>query len=200
VAGADKDLELWPPSPRPEPAEACRRFGLDIAQNGIALDRPGRWAGQIAFTDSWVTSPSTSSSPTIRRISETSSRDGVRTTYFNQKQRFNYGLGFRLTHLRHRPRRVRREPRVGGPRWRPIRSKFTRVDGSFVLRFAQHLLRDLRRLWLASTSSYVRQLALELTARSAACDGTSPAVTPDLTRERGTLHATTDWRGYRPCT
>jgi WD40 repeat protein len=207
----DKDLELWPPLVRAlEPAEAySRRFGLDIAQNGIALDPAlgASGAGQIAFTDLL-------GDESIYLFIANDSEDfgnflqgfEFGTTYFNQKQRFNYGLGFfRLTRTYDTDLDVvRREPRVGGTALAsyPI-SKFTRVDGSFVLRFAkQHLLRDgtFADLWLASNFlSYVRD-----NSRwnwDGPIGGMRWNFTGGYTRDLSTgagdyFTATTDWRGY----
>ncbi|HEV8481630.1 MAG TPA: ShlB/FhaC/HecB family hemolysin secretion/activation protein [Candidatus Eisenbacteria bacterium] len=207
----DLDLELWPPIARAlEPAEGySRRFGLDIAQNGISLDPAlgASGAGQIAFTDLL------GDEAVYLFIANDSEDFGnflsgfeFGTTYFNQKQRFNYGLGFfRLTRTYDTDLDVvRREPRVGGSALAsyPL-SKFTRVDGSFVLRFAQqHLLRDgtFADLWLASDFlSFVHDNSRWN------WDGPiggmrwnlSGGYTRDLSRGAGDYFTvTTDWRGY----
>ena len=211
VEPVDQNLEPWPPIARSvEPATGYRRrFGLDIAQNGIALDPAlgASGAGQIALTDLLGDE---SVFFFLANDSENfgSFLDGfeVGATYFNQKQRLNYGLGlFRLTRTYDTDLDVvRREPRIGGTVLAsyPL-SKFTRVEGSFLLRYAQnHLLRDGRfeDLWLASNF-----LTFVHDNSRWTWDGPvggirwnlSGGYTRDLSTGAGDYFTiTTDWRGY----
>src|SRR5262249_30308075 len=149
----DRDLADWPPITRSTELAGTyvRRFGLDIAQNGIALDPALGTTGaeQVAVTDLlgdeavylFLTNDSENFGSFL---------DGFEMglTYFNQKQQLNYGAGlFRLTRV-YDPDLdvVRRERRVGGSLLAsyPL-SKFTRIEGAFLLRYApDHLLRDRR--------------------------------------------------------
>jgi hypothetical protein len=157
------DLEIlpWPEIVRSEakPEPYTRRMGLDIAQNGVALDPSlgAAGAGQFALTDMLGNE---SIYFFLANDSESlgSFLDGmeVGVSYFNQAHRMNYGIGlFRLTRM-YDPALdlVRRERRVGGSLTAsyPL-SKFNRIEGSFVLRYAQdHLLRNAGfvDVWLAS--------------------------------------------------
>ncbi len=144
-----------------EPGEVYRRrYGLDIAQSVVALDPAlgsSGGGGMIALSDILG---DTGYSFFLANDSSTLSSflDGFElgVTYFNRGQRLNYGVGaFRLTREYDRDYDlVRRERRVGGSLLAeyPI-DKFTRVEGSAVLRYAQdHLLRngEFRDLWLLS--------------------------------------------------
>jgi hypothetical protein len=134
-----------------EPGEVYeRRYGLDVAQSVVALDPAlgaGGGGGLLALSDilgdtgySFFVANDASSLANFL--------DGFElgVTYFNRAQRLNYGVGaFRLTR-EYDPDFdvVRRERRVGGSLLAeyPI-DKFTRFEGSIVLRFAQdHLLRS----------------------------------------------------------
>jgi len=138
-----------------------KRMGLDIAQSVVALD-PGLGAagggGLIALSD--VLGDQGYSMFLANDASTLSDfLDGMElgVTYFNRSQRLNYGVGvFRLTQ-EYDPDFdvIRRERRVGGSLLAayPL-SKFTRLEASTVLRYAQdHLLRngDVLNLWLLST-------------------------------------------------
>ncbi len=161
-------LLAWPAAERweGESGDYRPRFGIDIAQNGVALDPTlgAAGAGQIALSDML------GNQVVYFYLSNDaedlgSFLDGmeVGATYFNQSRRMNYGAGlFRLTRLYDvRLDVVRRERRVGGLLLAsyPI-SKFERIEGSFVLRYAQdHLVQGSRFLdvWLASNFlSYIR--------------------------------------------
>ncbi len=151
-----------------EPGEVYRsRYGLDIAQSVVALD-PALGAagggGLIALSDILG-----NTGYTFFLSNDASSLAGlldgfeVGVTYFNRAQRLNYGVGaFRLTR-EYDPELdlVRRERRVGGSLLAeyPI-DKFTRIEGSAVLRYAKdHLLRsfEFRDLWLLSNfAAFVR--------------------------------------------
>jgi hypothetical protein len=144
-----------------EPGEVYRRrYGLDIAQSVVALDPAlgaGGGGGLIALSDvlgdTGYTFYLANDASTI-----SSFLDGFElgVTYFNRAQRLNYGVGaFRLTR-EYDPDfdLIRRERRIGGSLLAeyPI-DKFTRIEGSAVLRYAQdHLLRngEFRDLWLLS--------------------------------------------------
>ncbi len=149
-----------------EPAGYRKRMGLDLAQSVVSLD-PGLGAsgggGLIALSD--VLGDRGYSMFLANDASGLSDfLDGMElgVTYFNRSQRLNYGVGaFRLTR-EYDPDFdvVRRERRVGGSLLAsyPL-SKFTRLEASTVLRYAQdHLLRngDILNLWLLSNFvSYV---------------------------------------------
>ena len=126
-----------------------RRLGLDIIQNGVAFD-PGLGAGaggQIALSDVL------GNEQFHIAISNDSERfgdfwDGFEggVTYINQSQRLNYGIGlFRLTQIYDVDLDlVRREKRIGlvGLTSYPF-SKFTRLEGTFLMRHAsEHRLND----------------------------------------------------------
>jgi hypothetical protein len=151
-----------------EPGEVYRRrYGLDIAQSVVALD-PALGAagggGLIALSDMLGdTGYSFYLSNDASTLSSFLDGFEVGVTYFNRAQRLNYGVGaFRLTR-EYDPDfdLVRRERRVGGSLLAayPI-DKFTRLEGSAVLRYAKdHLLRsgDFRDLWLLSNfAAFVR--------------------------------------------
>ncbi|HYM81913.1 MAG TPA: hypothetical protein VEY91_10975, partial [Candidatus Limnocylindria bacterium] len=126
-----------------------RRLGLDLVQNGIALDPSfgGGGGGQVAISDVL------GNEQIYLYLSNDSDRfgnfwDGFEggVTYINQSQRLNYGVGvFRLTQIYDADLDVvRRERRVGllGLASYPF-SKFTRVEGSVLVRHANdHLLRN----------------------------------------------------------
>jgi Tol biopolymer transport system component len=127
-----------------------RRLGFDLMQNGIAFD-PGLGTGgggQIAISDVL------GNEQIYLFLANDADRfggdfwDGFEggVTYVNQGQRLNYGVGlFRLTQVYDADLDlVRRERRVGllGLASYPF-SKFTRLDGSVVVRHASdHLLRS----------------------------------------------------------
>jgi len=134
-----------------EPGEVYeRRYGLDVAQSVVALDPAlgaGGGGGLLALSD--ILGDTGYSFFVANDASSLASfLDGFElgVTYFNRAQRLNYGVGaFRLTR-EYDPDfdAVRRERRVGGSFLAeyPI-DKFTRFEGSIVLRFAQdHLLRS----------------------------------------------------------
>jgi hypothetical protein len=126
-----------------------RRLGFDLLQNGVAFD-PGLGAGgagQIAISDVL------GNEQIYVFLANDADRFGSEfwdgfeggITYINQAQRLNYGVGiFRLTQIYDADLDlVRRERRVGvlGLASYPF-SKFTRIDGSVVVRHAsEHLLR-----------------------------------------------------------
>jgi hypothetical protein len=126
-----------------------RRLGLDLIQNGIAFDPGlgGAGGGQIAMSDVL------GNEQFHFFLANDADRfgnfwDGFEggVTYINQGQRLNYGLGiFRLTQVYDADLdAVRRERRFGilGLARYPF-SKFTRVEGSVVIRHASdHLLRS----------------------------------------------------------
>jgi hypothetical protein len=144
-----------------EPGEVYRRrYGLDLAQSVVALDPAigtGGGGGLLALSDilgdTGYTFFLSNDASTL-----SSFLDGfeVGVTYFNRSQRLNYGVGaFRLTR-EYDPDFdvVRRERRVGGSLLAeyPI-DKFSRIEGSAVLRYAKdHLLRsgEFRNLVLIS--------------------------------------------------
>jgi hypothetical protein len=126
-----------------------RRLSLDLIQNGFALDPSlgAAGAGQVAISDIL------GNEQLFLFLGNDSERfgnfwDGFEggLTYINQSQRLNYGFGvFRLTQVYDADLDlVRRERRVGvlGLASYPF-SKFTRVEGSVLVRHAnEHLLRN----------------------------------------------------------
>ncbi len=131
-----------------EPEPYQRRLGFDLVQNGFAVD-PGlgaAGAGQVALSDVL------GNEQIYLFLANDSERfgnfwDGFEggVTYLNQSQRLNYGLGlFRLTQVYDADLDVvRREKRAGLVALaRYPFSKFTRMEGSLLLRHASdHLLR-----------------------------------------------------------
>lgn len=207
----DQGLREWPPlAHSTEPAGPYRRrLGLDVAQNGVALDPSlgAAGAGQIAVTDLL-------GDETLYLFLSNDSEnfgsflDGFEAglTYFNQGQRLNYGGGlFRLTRV-YDPDLdvVRRERRVGGLLIASYPfNKFTRLEGSFVLRYAQdHFLRDGRfeDLWLASnflTLVHDNSRWTEMGPSGGVRCNLSGGFTRDLTSGSGDYFTTTaDLRGY----
>jgi WD40-like Beta Propeller Repeat len=126
-----------------------RRLGLDLIQNGIAVDPSfgGIGGGQVALSDIL------GNEQFYISITNDSERfgnfwDGFEggITYINQAQRLNYGVGiFRLTQIYDADLDVvRRERRLGllGLASYPF-NKFTRIEGSLLIRHANdHLLRN----------------------------------------------------------
>jgi hypothetical protein len=135
-----------------EPGERYRRqLSLDLLQNGFVVD-PGVGggagsAGAVAFSDvlgneQWTL--------VLANDSEQFGDfwDGWQgaLTYFNQGQRFNYGVGvFRLTSLYDADfDAIRREKRLGAQAFASYPfDRFTRVEGGVVLRHVtDHFFRD----------------------------------------------------------
>jgi Tol biopolymer transport system component len=126
-----------------------RQLSLDIVQNGVAFD-PGLGAGaggQVALSD---VLGNEQFNIFLTNDSERFGNfwDGFEggITYINQSRRLNYGLGiFRLTQIYDQELDVvRRERRVGlvGLFSYPF-SKFTRIEGSILIRHAsEHRLDD----------------------------------------------------------
>jgi hypothetical protein len=152
-------------APVAQAAEESRNYhkhmGLDIAQSVVGLD-PALGAagggGLIALSDVLGDQGySIFLSNDASTLSDFLDGMELGVTYFNRSQRLNYGVGaFRLTQ-EYDPDFdvIRRERRVGGSLLAsyPL-SKFTRLEASTVLRYAQdHLLRngDVLNLWLLST-------------------------------------------------
>lgn len=144
-----------------EPAEPYRRhLSLDIAQSIVSVDPAlgtGGTGGMIALSDVLG-----NEGVYLFIANDAASLDDFfagmefSATYFNRAQRLNYGLGlFRLTRIYDVDIDLyRRERRIGGTVLAsyPL-SRFTRIEGSTVLRYAQdHLLNngDFRDLWLLS--------------------------------------------------
>jgi hypothetical protein len=211
VEPTDRDLRPWAPLARaPERVEPYRRrLGLDVAQNGVALDPSlgAVGAGQVAISDLLGDE---SLYIFLANDSENygSFLDGfeVGLTYFNQRQRLNFGAGlFRLTSI-YDPDLdvVRRERRVGGLLLASYPfSKFTRLEGAFVLRYAQdHFLRDGRveDLWLASnflTFVHDNSRWTEMGPTAGTRWNLSGGFTRDLTSGSGDFFTvTTDLRRY----
>lgn len=159
------------PAPTPHRAREAaepyrRRLGLDLAQHGVALDPTlgAVGAGQVAISD-LLGDESLYIFLSNDSESYGSFLDGMEVglTYYNRRHRLNCGVGlFRLTTI-YDPDfdALRRERRIGGMLLASYPfSKFTRLEGSFVLRHAQdHYLRAGRfaDLWLASNFlSFVR--------------------------------------------
>jgi hypothetical protein len=174
-----------------------RRLGLDLVQNGFAIDPGvgGIGGGQIALSDVL------GNEAVYLFLSNDSERfgdfwDGFEgsLTYFNQSRRLNYGVGtFRLTQTYDADlQTIRREKRIGVVALASYPfSTFTRIEGSVVVRHAsQHRLRDgrIRNLdlvsnVLAATHDNARWTALgpSLGARMTAAVG----VTRDVSSGEG---------------
>jgi hypothetical protein len=208
----DADLRPWP---RTQPvADAAvpyrRRLGLDIAQNGIALDPSLGATGAAQFAvsdligDERISFFVANSAQDIRSFF-TGLELGV--TYYNQRQRLNWGAGvFRLDQI-YDPdfNAMRSEKRIGGllTASYPF-SKFTRLEGTLVVRYAKnHYLRsgDFQDLWLASNFlSLVRDNTRWTWLGPAG--GTrwnfTAGFTRDLTSGSGDYFTlASDWRTYR---
>lgn len=146
-----------PEAPGPYP----RRLSMDIAQSLVALDPAlgaGGGGGLVALSDVlgneglylFLSNDASSLGGFL---------DGMEfgVTYFNRSQRLNYGVGvFRLARIYDVDFDLfRRERRIGATFMAayPL-SKFTRLEASTVVRYAQdHLLRsdgEFRDLWLLS--------------------------------------------------
>src|SRR5688572_6443 len=137
-----------------------RKLSMDIAQSLVALDPAmgaGGGGGMVALSDVLG-----NEGLYLFMSNDASSLNGfldgmeLGVTYFNRAQRLNYGVGlFRLARIYDVDYDLyRRERRVGGTLLAayPL-SKFTRLEASTVLRYAQdHLLQngDFRDLWLLS--------------------------------------------------
>ena len=202
----------WPQMARhaDEPGAYSPQFGIDIAQNGVSLDPTlgAAGAGQLALSD--MLGNQVIYFYLANDAGDIGSfLDGmeVGATYFNQSRRMNFGVGaFRLTRLYDaRLDIVRRERRVGGSLLAsyPI-SKFERVEGSFVLRYAQdHLVQgtEFADVWLASNFlTYVRDNVRW--TQVGATDGmrwnVSGGYTRDLTTGKGDFfNVAADVRVYR---
>ncbi len=190
-----------------------KQYSMDIAQSLVALDPTvgggGGAGGMVAFSDvlgnegfSLFLSNDASS------LGEFLDGMELGVTYFNRAQRFQYGVGaFRLTRIYDADfDAVRRERRAGESLLAayPL-SKFTRVEGSTVLRYAQdHLLRngEVGDLWMVSNFlAYVHDNA-RFTFHGPA-GGTRFNVTGGFTRDLSTgqgdfFTLATDLRHYVP--
>ncbi|MGH7726755.1 MAG: BamA/TamA family outer membrane protein [Candidatus Eiseniibacteriota bacterium] len=197
-----------------DPSEEYRKqYSMDIAQSLVALDPTvgggGGAGGMVAFSDvlgnegfSLFLSNDASS------LGEFLDGMELGVTYFNRAQRFQYGVGaFRLTRIYDADfDAVRRERRAGVSLLAayPL-SKFTRLEGSTVLRYAQdHMLRngDVGNLWMVSNFvAYVHDNA-RFTFHGPA-GGSRFNITGGFTRDLSTgqgdfFTLATDFRHYTP--
>lgn len=158
----DLELQGHPVEPRAtQEAQPYRKsYTMDIAQSLVSLDPSvggGGTGGMVAFSDVLGNEGfSVFLSNDASSLGEFLDGMELGVTYYNRAQRFQYGVGaFRLARIYDADYdMVRRERRVGlsllGAY--PL-SKFTRVEGSTVLRYAQdHLLRngELQDVWMVS--------------------------------------------------